>query len=76
MRLWGIGKPDVFPRTFPAASTLSPRSAAMGGTTKRSRACRLLPHIPVVAVVLPKNLKGIAVPSHVRVLVDAPFGRR
>jgi len=74
VRLWGIGKPVVFPE-----HSLQPQPfiSAIGSNGRDYKtlmeASRLLPHIPVVAVVLPKNLKGIAVPSNVRVLVDAPF---
>src|SRR5436305_1350569 len=58
------------PRSRPYVCTIG--SNGTDYKTLRQAPC-LLPHIPVVVVALPENLKDIAVPKNVRLLVDAPL---
>jgi glycosyltransferase involved in cell wall biosynthesis len=71
VRLWSIDKPDVAPG-YPLQP--KPYVSAIGGNGRDYRtllqASELMPHIPLVVVVRPENLKGITVPSHVRVLTN------
>jgi cellulose synthase/poly-beta-1,6-N-acetylglucosamine synthase-like glycosyltransferase/glycosyltransferase involved in cell wall biosynthesis len=74
VRLWGIGKPDLFP-----AHPLHPQPyyCALGGNGRDYKtlieASRLLPKIPLVVVAPRASLEGLDVPGHVRVLSDIPF---
>ena len=74
VRLWGIGKPDMI-----SEPPLHPRPyiCAIGSNGRDYKtlmqATRLLPHIPVVVVALPENLKDTVVPKNVRLLLDAPL---
>jgi glycosyltransferase involved in cell wall biosynthesis len=74
VRLWGIGKPNGLPEhpLHPQPYVCAIGSNGRDYTTLMD-ASRLIPHIPVIAVVLPSNLEGMVVPGNVRVLLDTPF---
>jgi hypothetical protein len=74
LRLWSVAKARIVPEhpLFEGAYVSS-----IGGNGRDYRtlieASLLTPDIPIVLVARPENLAGIAIPPHVKVLLDYPF---
>lgn len=75
--LWGVKKPSPPPALAPVLE--GDYVCAVGGEGRDyatlMEAMRRLPHLRLVAVVRPFSLEGVAVPSNVTVLVNAPLER-
>ena len=76
MKHWGVAAPGT-------THTESPRSegdyiCALGGNRRDYRslmaAMRSLPDIRCIAAMRPENLRGLEVPSNVKIVTDVPFG--